>query len=667
MGRLSALFLITQAAWAQMPVAPALTSEPATGENVSNYNIAANVENGYRFLSAGGNFEQYRSSVNYGNGIRLFAGSVSITSREGHGRLFDQLTLHFQGLGNDPYQAATLSIEKNRLYRYDMSWRLNDYFNPGLVSGTGEGEHLFDTQFRTQDHTLTILPQSRATFFLGFSDSTQEGPAYSSIQPLGAGGDVFPLFSDLRLAWREYRIGNEFRILGLRVNWMRGWEDFKDDTGSVLAVSGVPGVPPQPASDSSLTAFERAAPDHGTGPFWRVALFADHGIFSMNGRFTYTAGRGAFVLNENSAGSLLNASGPATPIHQQVVTFGNAERPVATGNLNLSLEPHRTLTITNSTSFYNVRTLGDSYFSQFDNATQTSTSFSYNYLGIRTMSNDTHLNYQSSRWWGTSAGYHYSDRLIASNEVFTAPGVLSSLPASQINRLQSGTAGAWISAKGLTVTLSAEIGSASRPFTPKADGNYHALDGRIQYKHQTLRLSASANANYNANSISITSYGSQARSYSVTGDWTPRSWFSADAGFERLHLYTIGGISYFADSQLVQNASSTYISNVNSVHAGIRLTAGKRVEIYAGYARVQDVGDGRSTPAGADLQNPAPAFAAAQTFPVAFQSPQARISIAISKNVRWNAGYQYYGYREPFYTGFDFRANTGFSSLSFVF
>jgi hypothetical protein len=60
-------------------------------------------------------------------------------------------------------------------------------------------------------------------------------------------------------------------------------------------------------------------------------------------------------------------------------------------------------------------------------------------------------------------------------------------------------------------------------------------------------------------------------------------------------------------------------------------------------------------------------FLAAQTFPLQFESPQARLSIRINRLIRWNAGYQYYGYREQFSALQNFRANTGYTSLAWAF
>ena len=51
--------------------------------------------------------------------------------------------------------------------------------------------------------------------------------------------------------------------------------------------------------------------------------------------------------------------------------------------------------------------------------------------------------------------------------------------------------------------LSAEVGSNSHPFTPLADGDYHELNARVQYRARTFRIMAAANAIYNACGVRI--------------------------------------------------------------------------------------------------------------------------------------------------------------------
>ena len=128
------IFAVAGTLAAQQVVAPTPdTVGSARGDGWGDYNVTQSFETGYRFHLVGGDIGEYRSDANYGNGLRLLGSSFAMNSKDGHGKWFDQITLNTTGLGNDPYQSAILHVEKNGLYRYDMSWRLSDYFNPGLT------------------------------------------------------------------------------------------------------------------------------------------------------------------------------------------------------------------------------------------------------------------------------------------------------------------------------------------------------------------------------------------------------------------------------------------------------------------------------------------------------------------------------------------------------
>jgi len=645
---------------AQPPVAP--TPEPVgnpRGDAWDDYNITNSLELGYRFSTVGGDGDSYRSIVNYGDGIRLFGSSFSMNSKDGHGHYFDELTITTQGLGNDPYESAALRIAKNGLYRYDLLWRENEYFNPGLVTGGAQGQHLLDTVYTSQDQDLTLFPQSNLKFFLGYSRTHQDGPALSTVQLFNSSGNEFPLFENVRRVTNEYRLGNEFSIFGIRVNWMHAWYDFKEDSD----YNSGPNLGNNPGNPTTLTSFQRTEPYHGTSPYWRVGVFSDKRHFSVNGRFTYTSGKRDFVLDETAFGTA--RIGEA---NQQIVTAGDANRPSATGNLVLSFYPTSKLTIVNSTSAYNTRIDGNSEFLQFNDATQSTDVLYFQYLGIRTIANETDVNYQPAQTIGFYAGYNYTNRRIRSIEEETALGSPQAVDVSQTNRLNSGTAGIRLRPiSGLTVMLEGEIGRADTPFTPIADANYEVFGGRILYKLKNFTFSAQSRANYNVNSVSLSTYGSHARTYSGNVTWTPRERFSLDAGYSKLHLNTVGGIAYFAEGQFVQGEQSYFFSNIHAANLGVRIALTPRASLYVGYSHVQDTGDGRSTPDGAGIGSALPAFQAAQTFPLTYQSPMARLSIRITERIRWNAGYQYYGYREQFYPAQDFRANTGYTSILWSF
>src|SRR5688572_6287679 len=137
LNRLFVLGAITAAmALSQPTIAPTESQVgPRRGEDVDGYNVVNSFELGYRWHDVSGNLGKYRSDVNFGNGIRLLGSSLSVHSKEGHGKYFDELLLNTQGLGNDPYQFSSFRVQKNRFYRYDLLWRENAYYNPSLLLG----------------------------------------------------------------------------------------------------------------------------------------------------------------------------------------------------------------------------------------------------------------------------------------------------------------------------------------------------------------------------------------------------------------------------------------------------------------------------------------------------------------------------------------------------
>lgn len=661
MRRAAAVWTLCCAAWCQTPVAPAEEPVgPRRGTDRNAYNLENSVETGYRFRLVSGDLGKYRSDVNYGNGLRLLSGFFAARSKEGQGKYFDEIVLSALGLGNDPYQNAILRVQKNRIYRYDMVWRLNEFYNPALT--VAFGQHFLNTSRRMQDHDFTLLPDSSFRVFLGYSRNLETGPGLSTIQLFDARGDEFPLFADIRRERNEYRLGNELRMAGWRLNWMRSWVNFKEDTPLRLAA---PGAGNNPDDATALQRLQRAEPYHGNSPFWRVGLFKEDGKrVAVNGRFTYTAGQRAFVLDETAVGT--GRFGAAA--NRQILTFGNARRPVAAGNLNLSVFAGPHLTLTNHTAVYNVRTEGDSFFRSVDNSSFATELAHFQYLGIRTFSNQTDANLTVRPSFGLFGGYGYSNRGIRSIQQVEVAGSPVARTANQTNQLNAGTFGVrWRPAPALMFILNGEVGRADRPIFPTSERNYQAFGARVQYRTRALRFAAFARANYNTNSVSLAAFSSRARQYSGELSWTPPGRLSFDASYSKLHLDTEGGMSYFLDSTLVTGDRSLYFSNIHHGNVMVRFALGPRVDLFAGYSRVQDTGDGRANPGDARSGSLLGVFRSAQTFPLTFESPLARFSIRLHERLRWNAGFQYYRYVEGFSTVQNYRAKTGFSSLSWSF
>lgn len=656
MKRILASLLLAAPLAAQQPVAP--TNEPVgsrRGREAGDYVITNSWELGWRFREINGNESKYRSDVNYGNGVRLLGGRLAVNSKDGHGRLFDEIVLTVLGLGNDPYENVMLRAQKNRWYTYDFLWRSIDYYNPAIPISFGQ--HFMDTTRHLQDHDLILLPQSKIRFFVGFSRVSQSGPGLTTVQEFDRRGDEFPLATNIRQRQNLFRAGNEFRLFGVRVNWVRAWEMYSEDTRDSLN-RFEPGN--NPADQTTLTQFQRTQPYQGTTPSWRVNLFREQGkLWALNGRFTNSAGRRDFTFNETAIGT--DRLGSA--LNRQVLVGGTAQRPVTSANLTVSLFPTETLTITNHTLFHSTRMVGNAQYRELFNANLSQNVVNFQYLGIQNITNVTDANWRIRPWVALYGSYQYADRQIKSTESASIEQDRFTVTSEQSNRLQAGTAGVQFKAwKALSIAVDGELGRNTQPIYPISEKNYQALNGRIRYRAKSLTLSALARSNYNLNSVSLFAHSSRARQYHVDGSWTGPGGLSIEAGWSKLHLNTATGIAYFVASELITGEQSLYISNLHALNIGIRGSIRQRVDWYVGYSRTQDTGD--DGPRGGP---PLPAFRVAQTFPMTFDSPQARVSVRLTERLRWNAGYQFYRYLETILPSQNYRANTGYTSVLWSF
>jgi hypothetical protein len=643
---------------------------PVRGEDVGQYNITNSFEFGYRFAAIGGNDGLYRSDINFGNGLRLLGSTLTIDSKDGHGRYFDEILLTTMGLGNDPYESVMLRVRKNRLYRYDMSWRENQFFDPGVViSG---GEHLMNTTRLLQDHDLTIVPDNRvAQFDVGYSRNTITGPGLTSAQEFDIDSIAFPVFTNIRQQYNDFRAGVTLHLAGFTILVRRTWEFFKQDTVDSLST---PEASTEPNDPTVLQEFSRTQPYHGSNSSWLGTLFTSRKRWAVNARTTYASGHGNFALDEMAAGT--DRFGGAA--NRDIAVMGDAQRPALAGDFNVSLFPTDKLTIVNHTAVSNIRIDGDSSYLEYDFGTNTSNMLDFNFLGVRTVSNATDLRYNLKKWLGVYAGYTFSDRQIRVEEAFTLPGIPNGSGSSlypQESTLSSVPAGVRLQpVKGWTVNLEGEVGHVSGALTPVSDRNYHTLGGRTQYRTKKLQLGASYREVYNQNApLSFTTYSSRTRQAGASASWVINKWFSLDTSYTKLHLDTVGGLQFFAglvSPQLQTGYDSVYISNIHAANAGARFTIGRRADLFLGYTITKDTGDGRATAAPSAATGVAALLDSVQTFPLTYESPMARVSLRITPKLRWNAAWQYYGYNEQFqlFSYYEnYHAHTGFTSLQWSF
>jgi hypothetical protein len=658
---------------AAQPMAAPTTGEQVgsvRGEDAGSYNITNSFEVGYRFATVGGNDSLFRSDVNFGNGLRLLGSSLTIDSKDGHGKLFDELLLNTSGLGNDPYESVMLRIRKNRLYRYDMMWRENQFYDAGVaLSG---GEHRFNTTRLLQDHDLTLLPDNRLVQFdLGYSRNTITGPGLTSAQEFDTSSTAFPVYTDIREQWNDFRAGATLHFAGFTFLVRRTWEFFKEDNVDSLNTSESSTTPGAPAT---LQTFSRTQPYHGSEGSWLGTLFTSRKRWAVNARTTYASSSGNFALNEMATGiSRFGAEG-----NREILVSGNASRPALAGDFNFSVFPTDKLSVVNHTAVSNIRIDGDNSYTEFDFGAAAPITLNFQFLGVRTVSNATDVHYNLRKWFGVYTGYTFSDRQITLVQAFaepTVPGIAGRNSFPQESTLSSVPLGIRLQPlQPWTINLEGEVGHVSGALTPVSDRNYHTAGGRTQYRTKKMQLGATYREVYNENApLSFSSYSSRTRQAGASASWAMNRWLSLDLSYTELHLDTVGSLQFFAGivtPQLQTGYDSVFISNIHAANAGFRIAMGKRADVFLGYSITKDTGDGRSTAAPAGATGVAALLDSVQTFPLTYESPMARVSVRVTPKVRWNAAYQYYGYNEEFqlFSYYEnYHALSGFTSLLWSF
>ena len=143
----------------------------------------------------GGNLNNYDTFENLQSGMRLFDYNMDMHSIDHRGLLFDNLTFMNSGYGGDPNNVSRLHIDKNKWYdfraqfRRDKNfWNYNLMANPlntstvPLVVPIVNSPHSEDLSRHMQDYDLTLLPQSRLRFRLGYSRNTNQGFAAGTVE-----------------------------------------------------------------------------------------------------------------------------------------------------------------------------------------------------------------------------------------------------------------------------------------------------------------------------------------------------------------------------------------------------------------------------------------------------------------------------------------------------
>ena len=688
-GLLVILVLGTASTHAQQPsstpskttTSPSTTnSEVAATDDVGSYNVIASVEAGVRGLSVTGNNNKYRSDLNYGNGFRLFDSSFLLRSREDRGGLpFDEFLVTTSGWVGDPYGATRVSVEKSGVYRFDANVRRARYFN-ALTSfanplNTPVGQHTSNQRHNFSDFDFVALPDNRKVRFnLGYSRDTREGPGTTTAR---FSGDEYQINANTDTRANDFRAGIDAHVLGFDLSLMQGARYFHDNSSYTVTRTNQGN---NPNNTSRIDQLFRETPTQGTH-FW--TRFNVHRLFAekldFTGRYICLSGTSRYSFFEQTIGRQSNGN---LAVPQTATAHGETKRPSSIGDIGVTFLATSKFRISNSFRYDNFRINGEEPLVDVLRqrtvagaplATVTTTSFFARTTNYRRFLNTIEADYQFSPSYSVHAGYRFTDRHIElvhldrTTTLVTRAEEVDNQTHAAIFGFKARPVKAW------NIYFDGEHGDADSVFTRLANNDF--TNFRIRN-----RINASDKLSFNVALITkdntnpadvITSpsvpFGTapgaldvnlKSRHFTSSVDWTPNAEFSLSSGYTHMRVTSVAGILLPISGQR-RVGESRYFSRDNFFFINAFVKPTSRLMFYAGYHINKDEGQGdRVSPSNVILID---------SYPMSFQSPEARVTLKINRMLDWNVGYTYYNYRDKFFPIQNYHSHLPYTSLRIYF
>ena len=701
----------------QSPAAKASSSAVEAGEDAGDYTIISSLEFGYRGLRVDGDLNKYQSDLNYKAGPRLFDSSFLMRSRDGKGDLFDTLLVTSTGWGSDPYSHLRINVEKPKWYRFDATYRRFKYFrflntlaNPNWVFSPASfsvqpnpvtGEHGYNTRTQVGDFDLTILPKNETIRFnVGYSPERYNGPAFTNDH---FGGNDFNFRSELRSRANDVRVGADGKVGSIDFSFLQGFRRFRDD--SFINLGPTPGINLNPTA-ASLTSFKRNEPARGSVNYTR---FSAHTLVArqldITGRIIYSNSTSNFAFIENSTGRNLNPriTGwppgplPATPNTLNLAQFnitGSARRPNTLGDIGVTFLATDKFRLSSTFRVEDFTIDGSAMFSDFFSITRGSgATLRTDTISISNL--DAHRitkyrkyqdiiegDYQFNARYSIHFGYRYGSRRIEERfDGFNLGSNGSVIPPdrtsdTEVERNHTNAFFGGFKArpvKNWTIYFDAEHGTADNVFTRIGNYDYTNIRAKSRYapsKNLSFNLAVITKNNSNPSEIagvSLQDFGVDIRSRVFTSslDWTPTSKVSFSTGYNYNWANSDAVVDYFYNSVRHPLGHSLYFMRNNFFFFDTTAQLFPRVTLFTAYRVNQDNGQGSrlADPTG----TPGTLIS---SYPMNYQSPEARLAIKINRRLDWNLGYQYYNYNESALVGprpQNYHAHLPYTSLRLYF
>jgi hypothetical protein len=700
------------------PTRDAQPATPATDVTAGNYNIITSIELGARGLSVDGNDDKYRADLNYRAGFRLFDSNFLARAKDGTGGLFDTLLVNSTGWNADPYGSLRINAEKSAWYRFNANVRRSTYQNRLLNHALGQ--HTRDNRHKFGDFDLRLLPRHRhVNFNLGYSFDRNHGDGlttfnYSNLTAARGsaftvrGGDEYAVNRTTRTRADEYRAGVEGRVGKLDLGFLQGIRTYADDSRDFVNFANQGN---NTANTATLLTFQRDMPVRGRAYFTRLNAHTNIARrLDITTRYTYTKARTNFNLIETDTGR--TAGSGANPLsnaltYSTVISFpGETVRPSHLGEIGLTWMATDKLRISETFRYNSFRNEGDQIYNELTSAFRANGTPLFNpsptafavpiarTLRYRRLYNQLEADYQFGPRLAVHFGHRYANRHIDTLNlgrilpapIVNAPAVVS----EEAFRLHSNSFFGGFKARPVkqwTLYFDTARGESNDVFT-RLD-NRRSLNFRVRNRITPVRglgLNVSFitrdNDNPGETVIDRTLSGPQSsrqfdvrirdRNFSTSLDWTPPGGrYSLSTGYTHLNARSDAAIAFFPLPAgcvgtpsvplppCAQGRSQFYLRD-HFFYFNANVQFHERFSAFASYRISKDTGQG-------DRLSDIPNRLFVGSYPLSFQTPEARLVFKLGRNVDWNVGYQYYAYKERFSNAQNYRAHLPNTSLRIYF
>jgi hypothetical protein len=228
-------------------------------------------------------------------------------------------------------------------------------------------------------------------------------------------------------------------------------------------------------------------------------------------------------------------------------------------------------------------------------------------------------------------------------------------------------------ASNLSFYFDAEHGTADNVFSRIGNYDYTNVRAKSRYapnKKFTFNLAFISRNNANPSEIagvSLQDFGAEIKSRIFTSsvDWTPSSRVSVSGGYNYNWINSDSVVNYFFNGVNHPEGHSLYFARNNFFFIDTTVLITPRISFYSSYRINDDNGQGSQV---ADpIGTPGTLIS---SYPMSFQSPEARLALRLHRRLDWNFGYQYYNYNEKAIVGprpQNYHAHLPYTSLRFYF